>query len=203
VNINSIGDILQQENGIDIIQRIFDKITEILTKRIDRKLKKYLSILNNREKVDRENEENNQAFEFELYYTDKKRSKPLKQTKLLTINTSDGSYTNLSLSTKLQKKEVEYVYSKTEPFLKINVEMFLLKMKGKWLQQYYEEIFPDLETELLKDLKAQGIKGRQETESLCRVTLDYQLNVLKNKGDIILLPKELKENVQLIQGVNV
>jgi hypothetical protein len=76
-------------------------------------------------------------------------------------------------------------------------------MKGKWLQEFYEEICPDLKTELLGELKAQGINGRQETDSLCRLTLDYQIKVLKDKGDIILLPKELKKNFQLIHGVNV
>ena len=64
--------------------------------------------------------------------------------------------------------------------------MFLLKMKVKWLQQYYEEIFPDLRTELLK---LEELKGRQKTDSLSRLTLDYQLNVLKDKGDIMLLPQ--------------
>ena len=43
---------------------------------------------------------------------------------------------------------------------------------------------------------------REKTDSLCRLTLDYQLNVLKDKGDIILLPKELKNTFQRIQKVN-
>jgi Leucine-rich repeat (LRR) protein len=199
VNINSIGDILQQENGIELIQMIFDKITQIISKRIDRKLEQYPNILNNRYVVNRKHDENEKAFEFELYYTDKKRSKRLKQTQLLTINTSGGSYTKLSLSTKLPKEKVEYIHSKTELF-KIDVALFLLKMKGKWLQEFYEEIFPGLKKELLQ---LQELKGRKETDSLCRLTLDYQTKVLKDKGDIILLPKELKQHFQLIHELNV
>jgi Leucine-rich repeat (LRR) protein/predicted ATPase len=195
-NINSIGDILKLENGIEIIQMIFDKLTEILAERIDGKLEHYPNILNNRYVVNRKHDENEKAFEFEQYYSDRKRLKPLKQTKLFTINSSQKNYTKLSLSTKLLKEPVEYIYSKSEPLFKIDVAQFLLKMKGKWLQEFYEEIFPGLKTELLKLAE---LKGRKETDSLCRLTLDYQLKVLKDNEDIILLPKELKENFELIQ----
>ena len=43
---------------------------------------------------------------------------------------------------------------------------------------------------------------REKIDSLCQLTLDYQLNVLKDKGDIILLPKELEKSFQRIQKVN-
>jgi hypothetical protein len=149
--------------------------------------------------VNRKHDENEKALEFELYYTDKKRSKPLKQTKLFTINSPGKNYTKLSLNNKISKEKVEFIFSKTELF-KIDVAKFLLKMKGKWLQQFYEELFPELKTEMLKLAE---LKGRKETDSLCRLTLDYQMNVLKNNGDIILLPKEFKKNFQSIHEVNV
>jgi hypothetical protein len=216
-DINSIGDILKQKNGIEIIQMIFDKITETLIVHINRKLKIYQNVLNEPNDVDRKPDEKDRALEFEKYYSDKNKSKRLKQTQLFTFRSFEGSYAEISLkkalpkqkvsrgsiakddTKELPKEPVEYIYSKSELF-KIDVAQFLLKMKGKWLQEFYEEIFPDLKTELLKLAE---LKGRKETDSLCRLTLDYQIKVLKNNEDIILLPKELKQHFQLIQGENV
>ena len=63
-NINSIDDILQQKNGIELIQKIFDKITQILSKRIDCKLKIYRNVLNEPNDVDRKPDEKEKALEF-------------------------------------------------------------------------------------------------------------------------------------------
>ena len=197
-NTNSIGDILELENGVEIIQKIFGKITNSLAKHINDKLENYVNILNNRYVVNRKHEEIKNAFDFEQYYTDKKRSKPLKQTKLFTINSSGQTYTKLSLNSKIPAEKVEFIYSKTELF-KLDIAKFMLKIKGKWLQQFYEELFPELKRELLKLVE---LKGRKETDGLCRLILDYQIKLLKNNDDIILLPKEFKKSFQQIHEVN-
>ncbi len=197
-NTNSIGDILELENGVEIIQKIFDKITNTLAEHINDKLEHYVNILNNRYVVIRKHDEIEKAFDFEQYYTDKKRSKPLKQTKLFTINSSGQTYIKLSLNSKLSAEKVEFIYSKTELF-KLDIAKFMLKIKGKWLQQFYEELFPELKRELLKLAE---LKGRKETDGLCRLIIDYQIKLLKNNDDIILLPKEFKKSFQQIHEVN-
>ena len=63
-------------------------------------------------------------------------------------------------------------------------------VKGKWLQEFYEDMFDDLKPKLLNKLK--GKKGKNDP--LSRLILAYiTSNPIQNADHLILIPSEFKD----------